>query len=815
MALKLGELTAVLKTDNRPLEAGLEEGKRQVRAAGRSMEGDATTTAAGIARSWGRGGRDAGDSFVRDAGGRLRDGRGRFTAAGSDLGDAAAQGIRGGMRTATGAVVDFASQLGTAMGPITTVAAAVLGIGTAASFAAPLVGVLAGALGSLPGLIGGLGILTGVLGLGMMGLGDAFKKTAGGGGAVVDRAYQIAQAERRLRDANEEVTASQENLTRARVKATEAAEDLARAEQRAAENLQDLSRNLAGARLDEEDATLRVQEAQERYNETLRTSGDPLAVQRADLALRQAKQSAEDATDRVQDLGQEQADAAQKGIEGSDEVKAAEERYQAAVDQVTEAKKRERAAVEGVADAEHSLQQARKSGGGGGAAAEITKLAPAAAAAVAAIKSLKPAFESLRLDVQERLFAGVGDRIKEVAAAWLPTLRARLGSMATTVNGLFHQLAGSVSKPEFISGMSAGMESFEGLVKRVGGSLAGPFVDAWGRLAGKAMPFIKVLGEEFGGFIDDFSGWIKSADKSGKLESFFEKAAGYLHQIFSIGKTVVGIVGQIIGAIWGSAGKTDPLKSFQSGLESVKAWLANPENIQKVQGFFTSMIHYTQEFIAFLKKLGPYVGPTFAVITALVDISTGSVQSLTDSVGKFTDALAWVGKNAPKWWGAVKNAAGAAKDWIVTKYDQLISFVGGLPKRIGKAAGGMWDGVKNSFRSMINWLIGRWNNLSFTIGGGSFAGISLPSATFNTPNIPYLAQGGIVPATPGGRLIGAGDGGEDEAVIPLSKLAGMIGGGGLRRIAIDLSVNGDKIRSLIFDGAIERGQTPAQYLKVA
>ena len=43
-------------------------------------------------------------------------------------------------------------------------------------------------------------------------------------------------------------------------------------------------------------------------------------------------------------------------------------------------------------------------------------------------------------------------------------------------------------------------------------------------------------------------------------------------------------------------------------------------------------------------------------------------------------------------------------------------------------------------------------------------------------HIPHLAEGGIVPATSGGRLVRVAEAGEDEAVIPLSKLGNIHGG---------------------------------------
>jgi hypothetical protein len=125
-------------------------------------------------------------------------------------------------------------------------------------------------------------------------------------------------------------------------------------------------------------------------------------------------------------------------------------------------------------------------------------------------------------------------------------------------------------------------------------------------------------------------------------------------------------------------------------------------------------------------------------------------------------------------WSAMKTASSAASKFL----------------------GPLFKGVVNAFllptRMLVrglNALIGGLNQVKFSvpdwvpvIGGKGFA--------FNLPRIPVpqLAQGGIVEARSGGRLALIGEGGEAEAVIPLSRLERMLGrhpGGGaaLHRLA--------------------------------
>jgi len=117
--------------------------------------------------------------------------------------------------------------------------------------------------------------------------------------------------------------------------------------------------------------------------------------------------------------------------------------------------------------------------------------------------------------------------------------------------------------------------------------------------------------------------------------------------------------------------------------------------------------------------------------------------------------------------GKIAGWFGQAKDWAIRKMLELVSWLAGLPGRVNRAVAGLFSGIPSAFRGAINSVIGAWNRLSFTIGGGSFMGMDIPSMTLGTPDIPYLAQGGI--AT-GPTLAMIGEGSESEAVLPLSRL---------------------------------------------
>jgi hypothetical protein len=118
-----------------------------------------------------------------------------------------------------------------------------------------------------------------------------------------------------------------------------------------------------------------------------------------------------------------------------------------------------------------------------------------------------------------------------------------------------------------------------------------------------------------------------------------------------------------------------------------------------------------------------------------------------------------------------------------------------------KILGPLFKGVVNGFLTPtrmlvrgLNVLIGGLNHVKFkvpgwvpVIGGKGFAFDLSPIP------VPQLAQGGVVRARTGGTLALVGEGGEHEAVIPLSRLERMLGsGGGLRRLAAAVEALADR-----------------------
>lgn len=124
------------------------------------------------------------------------------------------------------------------------------------------------------------------------------------------------------------------------------------------------------------------------------------------------------------------------------------------------------------------------------------------------------------------------------------------------------------------------------------------------------------------------------------------------------------------------------------------------------------------------------------------------------------NAIVGVFSRMPGFFGGVWNA-------VAGMFGKIGSFVGnsvgGAVKGAVNGALGMVERMANGFINAINGAIGLINK----IPGVHIGNIS-------QLHIPRLATGGIVPPTNGGSIIYAGDGGQNEWVVPESKMASLV-----------------------------------------
>lgn len=260
-----------------------------------------------------------------------------------------------------------------------------------------------------------------------------------------------------------------------------------------------------------------------------------------------------------------------------------------------------------------------------------------------------------------------------------------------------------------------------------------------------------------------------------------------------IGLVILAVAALVAGLVWFFTQTEIGQKIVQVAWAGIKnaaastaAWFTGTlvpgfnKALGAVTGFFTSAGTKTKgawdAVVNWFKAIPGRV--TLAVGTVGLKVAAKFAEAKTWSQQKFDGVVAWFRGIPGRVAGGLGTLAGkiavkflAGRDRVFDIFNGLVSWVGRLPGRIAGAAAGLWTPLWTGARAAINNIIGAWNGFSLTIGGGRIAGVNLPSVTLHTPNIPYLAQGGIVTAP---TLAMVGEGAGPEAVVPLDRLGDFI-----------------------------------------
>ncbi|WP_189984624.1 hypothetical protein, partial [Streptomyces capoamus] len=521
-------------------------------------------------------------------------------------------------------------------------------------------------------------------------------------------AEQVAEAERNLADAQRAARQAQVDLTDARKEAAQDLEDLnnrladAQLDQRQKVlDLQDAEQELAavkakGAAATQEEidkAQLRYDRArqalEEQQTETQRLQQQTDEANAAGVEgsekVKDAKEKVKDATQDVKDKTKELKDAhrdeTRTAEDGAERVKKAERDVadareaarQAAVDgarriadaqrDVADAQEAARkASVDGArqirdaqeaaADAARALAEAQTKGASATSkvADAMAKLSPNARAFVDAVLSQRDAWRSLKLDVQDRLFAGLGSKFTELSTAVIPSLRAGLVGMAGNLNAMGKNAADAViqlSKTGQLRQMFSGLNGAMSKLTRTPGQI----ITALTQISIAASPAFERLTTAAGTAADRISKKISDAFKSGALEDSIGRAVDIAKQFGQLLGDIFGTIGNIMKAA--AAGGGDALGALGAVFSELRRITAMPEVQQALASIFGA-----------IQSIAKLIGTTLgAVIEAALPLLAALAPVITELATKFGPVLA--------------NLASAVGEALVPVVDALLPLVSG------------------------------------------------------------------------------------------------------------------------------------------
>ncbi|WP_393075287.1 hypothetical protein [Streptomyces sp. LN704] len=582
---------------------------------------------------------------------------------------------------------------------------------------------------------------------------DAEVKAAADRQAALRR---IADAERDLTDAVKDARQAEEDLTEARKEAAQQLEDLnnrlvdAQLDQRQAVlDVQDAEKELAAVKAKGAAATAQeleeaqlgydraVQRLKEQQTETVRLQDETAAANTAGVegseAVKTAHEKVADAQrtvgDRTRDVRDAQAEAAQAAKDGAESVRDAQQKLadaqQGVADAQVAASRQVRSAQEAVADAQRAVNAAQAQGAAttNQYADAMAKLSPNARAFVTAVRAMGPAFTALKMDVQDRLFRGLGDSVTRLGAAALPALRIGLGGMADVLNHMAVNLLDTFTKlgnQGLLTKMFKGFTDGMAPLTKVPGQLGQAFV----QLSVAASPAFKRITTAMAGESNKISKKLTDAFKSGRLE-------GAIDHAITLGKKFGHVLGDAFGALKNilgaaAAGGGGALGAIADAFAELRRVTGLPEIKESLTTIFRSFHDIAGVIVSVvgsaLQNLVPIAAPFAAMISGIADKVKGPLMSFFGWLG---DHQTLVGSVAS---GVLAIVAGmklwALATGILTVSQSLLTAVmsanpiGVVVLALAALAAGLAYAWKNSetFRTIV---IGVWDGIktAFAVTG--------------------------------------------------------------------------------------------------
>lgn len=376
------------------------------------------------------------------------------------------------------------------------------------------------------------------------------------------------------------------------------------------------------------------------------------------------------------------------------------------------------------------------------------------------------------------------------ALAWFFTQteegRKIFGQVAKTVGevvGAINRVAGRIS--EVVGGALA-------TAGQVVGKIAGAIGDIVGVIGGVIGKVAKVIGGAVTSIIRFFAPIVAFVAPifqtiwqiiSSTFILIVAIVATVMETIFNIIRGIVGVFVTVFGAIIGAIGPIiQGIVDFISGV------------IDTIGGIIQDIVNFVSEVVSAVA----------GVVQGVVDVIVGIVTTIIDTItGIVLPVVTWMDINIIQpiaaffkglWDGVVNGVRGfinGAMNIMIPIANWINSNV---IQPVARFFSGLWSGITNGVRNAARTI----SDVMGTVAGfvkapingiidivnGVIRGLNrikvpdwvpgLGGKSPNFPMIPKLATGGIVSPANGGSIIYAGDGGQNEWVVPESKMASLV-----------------------------------------
>lgn len=628
-------------------------------------------------------------------------------------------------------------------------------------------------------------------------------------------------AARNNQSALQEEQRAEEALQSAQESALRAQQNLNDAREAAARSLEDLKNRVADTALAQRDAVIRLQEAQAALDAPAKP-GQVKNMEKLQLAVDQAKQHLTEMNLESQRAQEDQAAAAAAGVEGSKQVVAAQDQvlssqraltnartaYGDAQQKVTDTElagqKQIAAANQKIGDAQRALDNAEINGREAVAKAqdqvasaqrslnaalvaaaaatstgskawekynaELAKLAPNAQSFLRSVIGLGPAWSALRLDVQQRLFAGLGDEVRQMGTVDLPVVHSGLAKMADSLNLMFRNIGNWATSAKTVADLRIILDNSATSGHNLATAVQ-PVLDIIRDLAVVGSSFLPQLTKHFADAAQRAADFVSNARDTGKLHDWIQTGIDAVRTLWGVFGDLFGIIKQISehqgpvnlldilklitgSVLWLVTNMPDIIPIIEAILVTYKAWQlaqlalnaiteANPWTLVVLAIAAAAVEIYTHwdQITRYLGEKWQWIKDTAVSIwTSVKDFFSYIWTSIRDFFGGIWDSIR---SKAINTWNDISGFFGRVfgdfRGFFAGVWNGVVDDFNAIWGRVTGIAQNIWNGIVNTFKSGVNAVLDLVNKFE----GGANAVLGFLHLGL-LPPVPLLAGGGTV-----------------------------------------------------------------------
>jgi phage-related protein len=296
----------------------------------------------------------------------------------------------------------------------------------------------------------------------------------------------------------------------------------------------------------------------------------------------------------------------------------------------------------------------------------LEKLSPSAAAFVKELSGVKPVFDSIRRDIQGRLFAGLADQIQPLADRLLPLLRTGGIGVADALNRAVVPLGAFLRESQTARDIGGVFDSVRASVDLLAPAFV-PAARAIRDLVAVGAGEVPAIADSIAGAIQRISDRIAQARADGSLGEFMRNGLEAAKQLGQVLGNVAGIIGDVVAAA-SQAGGGGALAGLVQITQTIQDFTGSAAGQAALLSFFES-----------LRAIGAAVSPVIVAVANAIGVGLAPIlatlaTAVSPGVVAFIDALA-IGLKAL---APAAGPVGQALSAVLTALAPLLPVIGAL-----------------------------------------------------------------------------------------------------------------------------------------